>query len=262
MVDFLPSREVALSFLGIDIRWYGIMYVAGYGLAWWLMPRLQSYKKVFLTSDEWAAVVALGAVGVLLGGRLGYVVFYGLEYFWGHVEEVFYFWMGGMSIHGGIIGVALALWLGGKIFKAGILRLADVAVVPAGLGIALGRLGNLINQEIFVSVEANLLVVLGILVIVGFCFYYLARGRSGDGSVAALFLFMMGVFRFFMEYFRVHDYERLGVFYRGQWLSIVMVGFGIAVGAGSCLMGKKNINNRSLGHETESEGKSREKGNV
>ena len=117
MIDFLPSREVALSLWGREIRWYGVLYVVGYVLAWWLMPRLQKYRKLALTADQWAVVMVFGVTGVLLGGRLGYVFFYEPVYFLSHGAEIFYIWMGGMSLHGGIVGVGMALWLVSKLLK-------------------------------------------------------------------------------------------------------------------------------------------------
>jgi phosphatidylglycerol:prolipoprotein diacylglycerol transferase len=206
------------------------LYVVGYGLAWWLMPKLQKYRKLSLVSDEWVIVVAGCVAGVLIGGRLGYVFFYELVYFLSHGAQAFYVGMGGMSIHGGMIGVGVALGLVSKLLKINVWQLADVVVVPAGLGVALGRVGNLINQELFVSAGANLVAMGGSLVVALICFIYLVgvRGKSGYGAV--IFLGLMGIFRFMVEYVRVHDYDFFLGLSRGQWLSVATVVAGLVLG--------------------------------
>jgi len=234
MVEFLPSREVAVSWGEFSVRWYGVLYLVAYGLAWWLMPRLQKYRKIGLTSDQWLVVMVLGVAGVLIGGRLGYVVFYEPLYFEKNLAEIFFLWQGGMSIHGGIVGVAAGLLIAGRYLKVSVLKLADVVVVPAGLGIALGRVGNLINRELFVSPEVNIGVIISSVVIAGICFWYLVKSEkdTGGGRATALFLILVSGLRFFVEYGRVQEYGFWAGLARGQWLSVVGLVGGLALWLG------------------------------
>ncbi len=205
MIELFPVREVVVDLGVLEVRWYGVLYLVAFGLVWWLLPRLQKYRGLKLLRDEWLFVLTSGLAGVLIGGRLGFVVFYELEYFLAHVVEIFSLRQGGMSIHGGIIGVGVALWLASKKLRIDYWKLMDVVVVPAALGVAVGRVGNVINQELFATLLVQIMGVGVNIVIAGVLFWYL-RKSVRSGMVTALFMILYGVVRFGAEDFREQDY--------------------------------------------------------
>jgi phosphatidylglycerol---prolipoprotein diacylglyceryl transferase len=240
MVSFLPSRTVFLEIFGFPIRWYGVLYVVAFALAWRLLPRLQRYRSLTLDDDAWLAVLTAGMAGVLAGGRLGYALFYEPNYFLAQPLRLLFLWDGGMSSHGGVIGVALALWLVSRRLKIDLLALADVAIVPAALGLALGRFGNFINQELYVSTAAHLAAIAKDLLIAGAAFWQLrfsalrqagqppAVGRASPaGGTVALFLVMYGILRFLTEYVRVPALAPTMGLTRGQWLTLPVLAAGV-----------------------------------
>lgn len=226
MIELFPAREVMVSFGVLEVRWYGVLYLAAFGLVWWWLPRLQKYRGLKLSRDEWLFVLTGGLAGVLIGGRLGFVVFYELEYFLAHAVEAFSLRQGGMSIHGGMVGVGTALWLASRKLKIDYWKLADVVVAPAALGIAVGRIGNVVNQELFATLPAQFMAVGVNVVIAGILFWYLRRSVR-SGVVTALFLILYGVARFGMEYFREQDYLLFLGLSKGQWLAVIVFLVGI-----------------------------------
>lgn len=226
MIELFSSREVAIEMFGWEIRWYGVLYLAAFGLVWWLLPRLQKYRGLRLSRDDWLFVLTLGLAGVLVGGRLGFVVFYELEYFLAHVMEIFSLRQGGMSIHGGIAGVGAALWLASRKLKINYWKLVDLVVAPAALGIAVGRIGNVVNQELFATTLAQFMAVGVNVVIAGILFWYLRRSVR-SGMVTALFLILYGIARFGMEYFREQDYSLFLGLTKGQWLVVIVLLVGV-----------------------------------
>lgn len=233
MIDFLPAREVAMEIFGWPVRWYGVLYVVAFWLAYRLLPRLQTYRQIHLSKEQWLEILALGAVGVIAGGRLGYVVFYEPRYFLMHPLEIFSLWTGGLSSHGGFIGVALALWWVARQFKINFWALTDVAVVPAALGLALGRLGNFINQELYVSSLGHLAAIGKDVLIAGVCFLILRRGaiHRAQGAInvapTIVFLILYALLRFLTEYLRVQEFPLLWGLTRGQLLTLPIMAAGL-----------------------------------
>ena len=247
VLQLFPSRAVAIDILGFGIHWYGLLYLAAFMLAWVLLPRLQRYRNLDLTSEEWADLLSWGVIGVVVGGRLGFVLFYEPSYFLDSPLRVFAVWEGGMSSHGGFLGVTLSLlWI---VRKKGlpVLALADVIVVPVALGLMLGRLGNFINQELYGTVTSlpwgisipgveglrhptQLYAMLKDLVIAFACFAHLSLPGSTRGRTAAIFLILYGVLRFLLEYLRIQEYPLLPLplfFSRGQLLTLPIVVVGV-----------------------------------
>lgn len=244
MIEFLPSRQVALELLGFSVHWYGIMYLLAFLLAYVLIDRLQGRRSLQLEKEDISALLTWAVLGVILGGRLGYVFFYELSYFTQHPLEVLYVWNGGMSSHGGFIGVAVALAI--ALVKRGIpiLRFLDIITVPIALGLALGRFGNFINLELygvqtsvpwaiaipgveglrhptfFYAIAKNLFIAL-------VCYWHLRSTRGVPGTVFALFLMLYGILRFVVENYRVQQYALTDLGFvtltRGQILSIPIV---------------------------------------
>ena len=131
------------------IRWYGIMYLIGFAATWWLGHRRSRRPDSPITATQLDDLVFYGALGVILGGRAGYMLFYGLEQLLDDPLSLFYIWEGGMSFHGGLLGVIIAMLFCARRMKLAYLPMMDflAPLVPIGLGA--GRIGNFINGELW-----------------------------------------------------------------------------------------------------------------
>ncbi|MDP7454776.1 MAG: prolipoprotein diacylglyceryl transferase, partial [Candidatus Peribacteraceae bacterium] len=109
MIDLFPTRTVAISLAGFNIHWYGLMYMLAFLLAFYLLPRIQKWRGLNLSRDDWSSLLALGVIGVIAGGRLGFVLFYEPAFYLANPVEIIKVWNGGMSSHGGLIGVGIAI---------------------------------------------------------------------------------------------------------------------------------------------------------
>lgn len=214
MLEFFPRREVAVQIGDFSIYWYGILYVVAMMQAWMMLPLLQKYREIKWTREEWLNVVTVVMAGAVIGGRLGYVLFYEAVPVW-TIRD------GGMSAHGGFIGATVALWLVARWKKISVWQLTDVAVVPVALGLVLGRVGNFINQELFLPSMVWLAVAKDLL-LAGLGWQWLKQ-FSQLGRVTALFLVGYGVLRFGVEYFREQPHELWFGLTRGQVLSIGLI---------------------------------------
>jgi phosphatidylglycerol:prolipoprotein diacylglycerol transferase len=144
-----PSIDpIIVAFGPIAIRWYGLAYLAAFLIAWWLGNRLADRRSGKWTHQQVSDLVFYGALGAVLGGRIGYVFFYGFDQFLADPLWLFRIWDGGMSFHGGLIGVLVALWWFGRSTGRTFLEVGDFTapLVPVGLGF--GRLGNFANTEL------------------------------------------------------------------------------------------------------------------
>jgi phosphatidylglycerol:prolipoprotein diacylglycerol transferase len=247
MIELLPSREVILSIFGFSVHWYGIMYLTAFLFVYWSLKKLQRFRSLTLSDDDRSAVLTWAVVGVIIGGRLGYVLFYGPTYFVSHPLEVFAVWQGGMSSHGGFIGVALALWYVLKKRRINPLAFLDVIAAHVAVGLAFGRLGNFINLELYGTVTdvswaiaipgveglrhpTQLYAIAKDLFIAAVCFWHL-RFIAKHGSTIAVFLIFYGVLRFVVEYYRDQPYGFIDIgiaeLSRGQLLTIPVVILGL-----------------------------------
>ncbi|MCC6474221.1 MAG: prolipoprotein diacylglyceryl transferase [Burkholderiales bacterium] len=246
--DFDP---VAVSIGPLAVRWYGLMYLAGFGLFFFL-ARYRARRDAW-RGASYALVDELlfwGVLGVVAGGRLGYVLFYKPGFYLEHPLEVFMVWQGGMSFHGGLLGVVAAMWLVCRRHGIGFLRVADFVAPLVPCGLAAGRLGNFINAELWGRVSdvpwamvfrgagpeprhPSQLYQFGLegLLLFVMLWIYSARERP-PGAVCAAFLAGYGVLRFAVEYFREPD-DFLGILAlgmsMGQWLSLPMALAGAAL---------------------------------
>lgn len=239
---------VAFTVGPFDVRWYGLAYVAGFIVAALVFRSLNRRWRVGLTDDDILDVVLAGVIGLFVGARLGYVLFYGAGSFWQNPASILAFWDGGMSFHGGLIGIMLAGVVISRMKRVGLLRLYDLGAVGAPVGLFFGRVANFINGElwgrptdlpwgvVFPSApgtaprhpsqlyEAALEgVVLFALLMV------LSRKRRGDGFMIGTLLACYGVFRIVAELFREPDVQIgmiAGSFTMGQVLSVPMVALG------------------------------------
>ena len=235
----------------LAVRWYGLMYLVGFVL-FVVLGKIRARQNL-LTGwhpRDVDDMLFFGVFGVILGGRLGYVLFYKPLYYFAHPLEVLALWQGGMSFHGGFLGVLIALALFARRRNKRWLEVTDFVAPLMPLGLAAGRLGNFINGElwgrpatvpwamVFPQVDAvprhpSQLYELGLEGIALFVLLWLyARRRRPVGAVSGLFLIGYGCFRFLVEYAREPD-NFLGVLAlglsMGQWLSVPMIVAGVGL---------------------------------
>ena len=238
---------VAFQVLSIEIRWYSLAYIVGILIGWILSKKLfisdQSIKEKF---DDFITYVI---VGIIIGGRLGYVLFYNYSYYADNLLAIFKIWQGGMSFHGGLIGVVIAsIWFSKK-NNHDTFKYFDINSIVAPIGIFLGRISNFINSELYgrkTDVVWSVIfpkvdnfsrhpsqiyeaffegIVLFLLMFLFVKKNYLIR----PGMISALFLIFYSFFRFFVEFYRVPD-EQLGLVFQnltmGQIISLIFFCFG------------------------------------
>jgi phosphatidylglycerol:prolipoprotein diacylglycerol transferase len=235
----------------LAVRWYGLMYLVGFVL-FVVLGKIRARQNL-LTGwhpRDVDDMLFFGVFGVILGGRLGYVLFYKPLYYFEHPLEVLALWQGGMSFHGGFLGVLIVLALFARRRHKRWLEVTDFVAPLMPLGLAAGRLGNFINGElwgrpatvpwamVFPQVDAvprhpSQLYELGLEGIALFVLLWLyARRRRPVGAVSGLFLIGYGSFRFLVEYAREPD-NFLGVlalgWTMGQWLSVPMIVAGVGL---------------------------------
>lgn len=223
MVALFPQREIFLNVAGIDLYWYGLMYVVAFALAWLLVPRLAAYRHLVITTEKWHSIVLAGFAGVLIGGRIGYAVLYEPAYYWQYPLKIFALSEGGMAFHGGLLGAGVAVWIMSHRYRLSALAVLDIVVIPVAIGLSLGRIGNFINQELFGTVTAlpwgisvpgvpglrhpvQLYAALKDVGVAALCSWYFFRSRQYvTGRTSALFLIGYGTLRFLIGFFREID---------------------------------------------------------
>jgi len=237
---------VAFSLGPLAIRWYGLAYVAGFIAAGLILRTLNRRWDVGLNSEQIVDVVLAAVIGLIVGARLGYVVFYGGSQYIREPLKVFATWDGGMSFHGGLAGILIAGWLVSRRLKVPFLRLCDMGAVGAPVGLLLGRLTNFVNGELWGRVttapwgmvfpsggplprhpsqlyEAFLegFALLTIMLV-------LSRRKRADGFMLGLMLTLYATFRILVELVREPDLQLgfiAGQITMGQILSVpVLIG--------------------------------------
>ncbi len=218
---------VAIQIFSLEIRWYSLAYIIGILIGWYLS------KKYFITKqeikekfDDYLTYVILG---IIVGGRLGYVIFYNFNYYYNHPIDIFKIWQGGMSFHGGLLGIILiTIWFAKKNIHNPFFYL-DIISIVAPIGIFFGRLSNFINSELYGTVTSvpwgvkfiqidNLYrhpsqlyeaLFEGIILFIILLIFRSKGFLNLPGIISGIFLIFYSLFRFIIEFFRVPD-EQLG----------------------------------------------------
>lgn len=145
-----PFNLPYLGELAFHVRWYSLAYLGGVLLGWWLVKAFNKRQNPpTLTREALDDIMVYAILGIVLGGRLGYVLFYKPGYYFTHPQEIFMVWQGGMSFHGGLLGMISAMALFCRKFKLSFLGVMDLLAIAAPIGICLGRLANFVNGELF-----------------------------------------------------------------------------------------------------------------
>jgi phosphatidylglycerol:prolipoprotein diacylglycerol transferase len=234
---------IAISIGPIAIRWYSLAYIAGilFGL-FWIKKNNEGQKLLSVEAyDAWIAWIVLS---ILLGGRIGYVLLYNFSYFLENPLEIFAFWHGGMSFHGGLIGSVLGMWLFAKKYKIDFLKFGDVLCSGAPVGLFFGRLANFVNMELYGRVTDSKFGVIfpnagelprhpsqlyeafleGILLfIILLSLKKFTKFGKKPGSLSGTFLILYGSFRFLIENFREPD-EQIGFIFAANFLPEITMG--------------------------------------
>jgi phosphatidylglycerol:prolipoprotein diacylglycerol transferase len=250
MLQFPDIDPVIFKIGPLSMRWYGLMYIFGFVSSYLLV--IYQLKKKALKIDR-AIIDDLFfylILGLIVGARLGYVIFYNLGFYLQNPLEIFVIWRGGMSFHGGLIGAFIAGYIMMKRKKLNYLVMVDLIIPTCPIGIGFGRIGNFINGELFgkpASVPWAMvfpeggsaprhpsqlyeMFFEGILL---FCILWIYKDRKKrDGDIFALFLILYGLFRIFCEFFREPD-SQLGYIFgflsMGQILSLCLIAIGIVL---------------------------------
>jgi phosphatidylglycerol---prolipoprotein diacylglyceryl transferase len=239
---------VAFQILSLDIRWYSLAYIVGIVIGWLLC------KKIFIKdskiNEKFDDYITYIIIGIIVGGRLGYIAFYNLSYYINNILDIFKIWEGGMSFHGGLIGIIIASMLFAKKYDQDSFLYTDLVALVAPIGIFFGRIANFINSELYGTTTKvpwavtftkidNLTrhpsqlyeaILEGIILFLILFYFRKKNYLKKPGLISSLFLIFYSAFRFIVEFFRVPD-EQLGYLIfnlsMGQIISLIFILFGI-----------------------------------
>ena len=238
---------VAIQIFSIEIRWYSLAYIFGILIGWLYCKKiLIKDKNISKLFDD---LISYLIIGIILGGRLGYVIFYNLEYFSSNPIEILMIWQGGMSFHGGLLGVLASTIIYAKKHNVNKFIFLDLIAGSAPIGIFLGRIANFVNSELY-GRETNILwsviftkidnitrhpsqvyeaLLEGVILFFILFFFIKKNYLLKPGLISSLFLIFYSLFRFLVEFFRVPD-EQVGLIYLnltiGQIISLIFLSFG------------------------------------
>ena len=247
-----PISPVAFSVFGLDVRWYALAYIAAFVVGYFMLRAFVRSRDSQITLNKKQLDDLLTAIilGVIIGGRLGYVLFYNLAFFLAHPLEIFAVWHGGMSFHGGLIGVILATLLFarnlvkhnqtiGNTYNT-TFRILDILAVIAPVGLFFGRIANFINMEVMgrptdipwavvFAGQTNVprhpsplyeAATEGILLfVIMYCLYRFTGLRRRPGALGGMLAMLYAVFRIFCEQFRAPD-AQIGFLFNTNWLTM------------------------------------------
>ena len=240
---------VAIEIFSLEIRWYSLAYILGILLGWYLAKKFFVNKNFKYKFDDYITYVI---IGLILGGRLGYVLFYNIDYYLINIFEIFKIWQGGMSFHGGVIGIIIATIIFSKKNDDNLFQYLDIVALVSPIGIFFGRIANFINSELyghetsmpwgvqFIQID-NLYrhpsqiyeaILEGVILFILLLFFWNKEKFKTPGKLSSLFLILYSTFRFIVEYFRVPD-EHLGYLIldltMGQLISFIFLIMGFSL---------------------------------
>ena len=241
---------VAFQIMSFEIRWYSLAYILGIVIGWILC------KKIFIKNsdinEKFDDYIAYLIIGIILGGRIGYIIFYNFSYYLDNIFDIFKIWQGGMSFHGGLLGVIASSYIFAKKNNQNPFFYLDQVSLVAPVGIFFGRLANFINSELYGTVSSVPWSVIFIkvdnlsrhpsqlyeaflegLILFLLLIYFVNKDYlKKPGLISGLFLIFYSLFRFFVEFFRVPD-EQIGYLLlnltMGQIISLVFASIGITL---------------------------------
>lgn len=247
-----PNIDPVLVSIGpVAIRWYSLAYLAGLAFAWWHMVRISLKDKSIITRTQIDDLISWGALGIVIGGRLGYILFYNIDFFIEQPREIIALWKGGMSFHGGLVGVISVILFYTYKKKLNTLAVGDIIASATPIGLFFGRIANFINSELYGRIAPDVpwaivfpnggqfprhpsqiyeallegLLLFAILQIASKRTWFIER----KGSIAGLFFIGYGAFRMFLELFREPDAQVgfiVGDITMGQILCLPMLAIG------------------------------------
>jgi len=248
-MQFPHIDPVFLRIGPLQFRWYGLMYVLSFIATYFIIRSEATRRQLALTKDDVADLVFYGALGVVLGGRCGYILFYNLGFYLANPLKLFAVWEGGMSFHGGFLGVVVAFLIYSRRKKIPFPALIDMAALCAPVGLGLGRIGNFINGELYGRpTDAPWGIIFpgsdGVPrhpsqlyeaflegIVLFFIVRFVSRSTRVNGVTTCAAIAGYGLFRFIVEFFRQPDAQLglfFGLFSMGQLLSLPMFIIGIA----------------------------------
>lgn len=254
MISYPNINPVAFHIGSWPVYWYGLMYLVGFFSGWWVLSKRLGPSGLF-SQEALSDVVFYTALGAVIGGRLGYIVFYDWPVLLSNPLFIFQTWKGGMSFHGGLLGVLVAMWLQARKMKKPFLALTDLIAPAVPLGLGAGRIGNFINSELWGHVTTvpwgmvfpnggseprhpSQLYEFGLEGVLLFIILWVFSSKPRPlGAVSGLFALGYGIFRSVAELFRVPDiqigYLAFGWLTEGQLLSLplMLIGVGLLVRA-------------------------------
>ncbi len=241
---------VAIEIFSFEIRWYSLAYIVGILFGWFVA------KKIFIKNDDinkkFDDYITYLIIGIILGGRIGYILFYNLEYYLKNLIDIFKIWEGGMSFHGGLIGVIIVSIIFGKRNNQDPFLYMDIVALVAPIGIFFGRISNFINSELYGKVSDlpwsvtfiqidNLprhptqiyeALIEGIILFIILMNYKNKNFLSKPGLISSLFLIFYSIFRFSIEFLRVPDAQLGYLLFNltmGQILSLILMLIGLVL---------------------------------
>ncbi len=238
-------NPVLLKLGPFEIHYYGLFFVLGFIIAYFMLIYLAKKRQLTLTKEDISDFLLYGILGTIIGARIFYVLFYNLNFYFTNPLHIFAIWQGGLSFHGGLIGVIIAGFIFCRKKKIDFYELADITVIPLALGLALGRMGNFINGELYGRIT-NMPWAFKFPHVEGFrhpsqiyeslknFFIFIVLWNAKNMKLPRGFLFWLFVtlysfLRFVVEFFREPD-TQLGFFFgwltMGQLLSIIMFSIG------------------------------------
>ena len=251
---FVHNLDPILIDLGvISIRWYSLAYIVGIILGWWvgkkIILRLKIHQKINISLSKFEDLITYLVLSIILGGRVGYILFYNFQFYLENPIEIFKIWQGGMSFHGGLIGVILATYLFCKRNKIQIFATLDVIACVAPIGLFFGRIANFINGELYGKITS---IYWGVIfpkidgftrhpsqlyeaILEGLLLFIILnkiimKKNYVVGTCSYMFLILYGSFRIFAEIFREPDLQigyLFDILSMGSFLSILMIVIGI-----------------------------------